>query len=219
MNDLERRRYNMFVRVRDFGAENASDFPSGTIGNDNFTIINTTLNELDEHSAVQTSGLTKHSTTGKAAARSELRAALRSINITAQSIAVDNPGIIEMFRMPRGDNNQQLLATARSFMKDAEPLKNQFVAYGLADAFLNNLETDIQDFEQAITNQGISKDHRVGATASIDSGVEKGLNAVKRLKAAVINKYADNPAKLAAWTSASHIEKPTKKKKTVPPTA
>jgi hypothetical protein len=39
---------------------------------------------------------------------------------------------------------------------------------------------------------------------------------VRILDAIVKNKYANDPGKLAAWISASHVEKPPKKKE--PPT-
>jgi hypothetical protein len=218
MNDLERRRYNMLVRVRDFGAENITDFPSDTIGNTNFGIVNTVVDELETQSATQTSGITKQHTSSKASIRSELRQNLRAINITAQSMSVDNPSLIEIFRMPRIDNDQQLLAKARSFVTEANLLKNQFVAFGMSDNFINDLEADITSFEQVMTEQGTSIDTRVGATAAIDDAIDRGLKAVKRLNAVVRNKYANNPAKFAAWISASHVERPPRKKKENPPT-
>ncbi len=92
-----------------------------------------------------------------------------------------------------------------------------FVEFGLAGSFINDLETDITNFAQAITEQGNSLTNRVGATANIDSAIDKGLKAVKRLNAVIVNKYADNPAKLAEWTSAAHVEKAPKKKPETPP--
>jgi hypothetical protein len=133
-------------------------------------------------------------------------------------MSVDNPSLIEIFRMPRGDNDQQLIAKARSFITEATPLLTQFVEYGLPNNFIDSLEEDIRNFEQAITEQGTSIDTKVGATAAIDDAIERGLKAVKRLTAVVKNKYADNPAKLASWTSASHVERPPKKKPETPPT-
>ncbi len=53
---------------------------------------------------------------------------------------------------------------------------------------------------------------KVAATDSIGSAVQIGLEALQRLRAIVTNKYRDNPAKLAAWTSACHVERAAKKK-------
>ncbi|MGI8789153.1 MAG: hypothetical protein ACR2HG_15550 [Pyrinomonadaceae bacterium] len=41
---------------------------------------------------------------------------------------------------------------------------------------------------------------------------------LRRLKEILLNKYRDNPTKLAAWTSASHVERAAKKKTQILPT-
>ena len=38
-------------------------------------------------------------------------------------------------------------------------------------------------------------------------GPREGLTAVQRLDAIVVNKLRDNPAELAAWASARHVER------------
>jgi hypothetical protein len=218
MHDLERRRYNMLVRVRDYIVANLADFAGNAIVTENLSLLNLVIGELEASLAKQSSGVTKLHTGNKASARSELRSTLRLFNITAQSIAVDNPSIIETFRMPRGDNDGQLLAKARSFLTEASPIKGQFVAFGLTASQFDKLENDITIFETATAEQGKSLTNRVGATATIDNSIDNGLKSVKRMNAVVQNRYADNPAKLAEWTSASHIEKTPKKKPETPPT-
>lgn len=219
MHDLERRRYNMLVRVRDYITANLPDFAGNAVLTENLNLLNSVIAELEASLAKQSSGVTKLHTGNKSSARSELHSTLRLFNITAQSIAVDNPSIIETFRMPRGDNDRQLLAKARSFLTEANPIKGQFIAFGLAENQFDKLENDITIFETATTEQGKSLTNRVGATATIDNSIDNGLKAVKRINSVVQNRYADNPAKLAEWTSASHIEKTPKKKPEIPPTA
>jgi hypothetical protein len=41
--------------------------------------------------------------------------------------------------------------------------------------------------------------------------------ALRKLDPIIRNKYANDPATLAAWTSASHIERAPKRKKESPP--
>jgi hypothetical protein len=219
MHDLERRRYNMLVRVRDYIVANLADFAGNAIITENLALLNTVIAELELSLTKQSSGVTKLHTSNKASARSELRATLRSYNVTAQSIAVDNPSVMETFRMPRGDNDQQLLAKARSFATEAAKIKGQFIAFGMPETHFEKLDNDIAIFDTATTEQGKSLTNRVGATATIDSSIDNGLKSVKRMNAVVLNRYADNPAKLAEWTSASHIEKSPKKKPETPPTA
>lgn len=54
------------------------------------------------------------------------------------------------------------------------------------------------------------------ATAEIGEYVQRGMVARRILDGIVRNVCKNDPGKLAAWTSASHIEKPPKK--TEPPT-
>jgi hypothetical protein len=61
---------------------------------------------------------------------------------------------------------------------------------------------------------------RVGSTASINPLIQQGMKAVNTLDAIMHNKYGSHPEKMAAWLSASHIERDPKKAKsttTTPP--
>jgi hypothetical protein len=214
MDAVERRRFDMLVRVRDFGLANAADFPAGSIGAANFAEINSVITELEESGEAQNSGMSagKQGTKLKSIARAEIREQMRTINRTAHSMAIDIPGIEDKFRMPRGDNDQILLAAARAFASDGVPFKNQFVEYGLPAAFIDDLNEDITAFGVAVGDRNAAIDEHVGATAAIDAQIERGIIAVRRLRAIVPNRFRDNPAKLAAWTSASHVENAPQRK-------
>ncbi len=213
MNDLERNYYNAFVGVRNFGADNAADFKDGTAGARNFAAVGAAALEMEQSGAVQASGASGQTTAQKGLAIAQLREDLRAINRTARALAVDDSAVGELFRMPNGNNEQNLLAVARSFLTGATPLKDRFVEYGLPEDFIEDLQADITDFEQSVTEKSSVSGVKVSATASIGGAVKTGLEGLRRLRAIVPNKYRDNPAKLAAWTSASHIERAAKKKK------
>src|SRR5215468_3458510 len=51
------------------------------------------------------------------------------------------------------------------------------------------------------------RDAPVAATAALEATVERGNKAVQRLHAIGRNKCRDDPAVLAAWESASHVER------------
>lgn len=212
MNDLERSYYNAFVSVRDFGNQNAADFPAVSLGGQNFASIGEAVDEMEQSGAAQASGAGRQITMQKGLALAELREDLRAVNRTARALAVDDSGVGELFRMPVGNNEQNLLAAARAFLTNATPLKTQFIEFGLPADFLEDLQADIAAYEQAASEKSTTKSAKVSATASMGGSVEKGLNALRRLRAIVPNKYRDNPAKLAAWTSASHVERAAKKK-------
>ncbi|MFN2454160.1 MAG: hypothetical protein ABR577_08060 [Pyrinomonadaceae bacterium] len=222
MNDQEKRRYEMLTRVRDFGAMHTTDFPASTLGNQLFTTIGTIVTELDAHAANQSSGIraSQQGTTSKAVARDRLRRALEEISRTARSMAFAAPGLDSKFHLPRTrkGGDQELLNAARSFAADAAPLKTEFIRHELPATFLADLDADIESFEQSVTFKHQGTDTHVAATAAIDEAIEGGTNAVRQLDAIIRNKFRDDSATLAAWTSASHTERAPRPKAPAPAT-
>ena len=215
MNDQEIRLYQMFVRVRDFGAVNAGAFPDGSLGGGKFTALDGVINELDKHGMDETSGrdAAKVSTGSKKGARESLRTQMEAISQTAKQMAASTPSMENSFRMPRTNGDQALLNGARAFVSDAGPLKNQFIEWELPGAFLENLGAAIESFEHSVNSKNLSQSKSVAATAAIDEANKNGKQVVSDLAAIVRNKFRDDPATLAAWESASHVERAPRKKK------
>ncbi len=222
MNDKESRNYQRFVRVQGFGQAHASDFGPTSLGTQTFASVGAIIIEIDGLAAGEVSahGGARQGTEARAQARIELREDLEAINRTARAMANDVPGINEMFRMPRGNNDRDLINAARAFLADATPLKAQFIAHELPADFLEDLQADIEAMEAAFRDQASGVGNHVAASAALDDAFGRGNEAVRRLDAIVRNKYANNPAVLAEWTSASHVERaPRRAKATEPPPA
>jgi hypothetical protein len=213
MNNLETRRYNMLLRVRDFGAAQATAFPAATFGGQLFASVNSAIAGLATHAAAQTSGAARQSTTSKAVARANLLDDIEAISRTAKAMALDTPGLEDKFRLPRSTSDTALLNLARAYTTDAQPLKTEFLKYALPDDFLEDLQADISAFEAAATVKNATATSRVSATVSLDEELAKGLKAVRQLQAVVKNKFRNDAAKLAAWASASHVERSSPKPK------
>ncbi|MEW6736358.1 MAG: hypothetical protein AB1489_34015 [Acidobacteriota bacterium] len=209
MDDLEIRRYQMLTRVRDFGIAQASAFSPDSLGGELFAIIREIVKQLSEHANAQSSGArsSRSGTSNKAIARAILRENLEVISRTARSMAVDMVSLEDKFRMPRGNNDHTLLTTARAFAKDAQKFKDEFIRHELPDDFLEELNADIADFARAITEQDTTTAAQVVANDTIDEAIEQGMNALRRLDAIVRNKFRNDLAKIAAWESASHVER------------
>lgn len=212
MNDLETRRYEMFVRVRDFGTTHAASFPATTLGGEQYAVVGAAVEDLTRAAASQSSGVgsAQHATASRSVARAGLHEDLQAITQTARAMALDDPGLENKFRMPRSGSDSSLLTAARAFALDAVPLKADFIKHELPVTFLADLQTAINDFEHAVGSQNANRETHVSATVSIDSTIERGMNAVRRLDAIVRNKFRDDPATLAAWESARHVERATR---------
>jgi hypothetical protein len=219
MNDTENRRHQMFVRVKDFGGAHTADFAANSLGRQLFTSLSAIITEVEGHSAseVSGSGLSRQGTTTRKQARADLREDLEAINRTARAMADEVPGLNDKFRVPRNNNDSQLLNAARAFAADAAPLSAQFIAHELPADFLADLNADIDAMEAAISEQSGGAGSRVAAGAAIDDAIDRGVEVVRKLDAIVKNKYASNPATLAEWTSASHTERGPRRRTEEPP--
>ena len=210
MNDTLRRRYEMLLRVQDFGVQHADTFPVTSRGRELFTELNAIIAEIEEKAAAQSSNErgTREGTTNRGEARTDLREEMESISDTARAMAVDTSGLEDKFRMPRGRiPDVDLINTARAFAADALPLKDQFIRYGLPADFLDSLNAAIEAFEQAINEQQRSKRSQISATSALDDAVERGFNKVKQLDAVVRNTFRDDFVRLSEWESARHTER------------
>jgi hypothetical protein len=209
MNDAATRRLEMFIRVREFGTTRTNVLKTAARGDEVLTELGAGITTLETHATAQASGTRagKERTTQRSAAFAALREDLEAINRTARALALSTPGLDDKFRLPRNASVQVWLAAARSFAQDAEPLKAEFVRRGLPDDFIDDLKADIGELEQTINRQAQDTGARIAATAAIDDAIERGMNAVIEIDAIVRNKFRNDPATLAEWTSASHVER------------
>jgi hypothetical protein len=213
MDTLDTKREEMFIRVREYGVQYASAFPEGSYGAGLFGQLGEVVGGLKAHALEQSKGRSsvRESSASKSAARDELLRRMDAIGRTARVIAYTTPGLDDKFRMPRGIGDQALLTLARTFTADAEPLKTEFTKRGLAANFIQELNEAADDFDAAINHKVQHRGKQVAATAAIDGMIGRGVRIVRELDAFVRNTMADDPSALAAWESASHVERPTRR--------
>lgn len=219
MDSDERRRVEMFIRVRQFGVDNVADFPAGSIGATQFAAINTAIEEVEQFAGDQSasSGDARQLFVTKDTARENLREQMFEIVRTARSMVYQFDGIDAKFRMPRSQSDQNLLAAARGFYEDSNNYNSDFKDYGLSATFRADLQTAITAFEDSLDPTGTAIDDQVAATANIGEAIRRGMIARRILEGVAKNKYNSNVGKLAAWLSACHIEKaPVAKKPSNP---
>ncbi|QQS33258.1 MAG: hypothetical protein IPM50_01370 [Acidobacteriota bacterium] len=174
---------------------------------------------LEEQGADQQAGFgdARGATEVKGTARENLREEMSDIARTARSMEYQYDGISDRFRMPRNSSDQTLLATGRAWVDEATPIVADFVAYGMAATFVTDLTAACDAFEATFGPQASAIDDHVEPTAEIGESVQRGMVARRILDGVVRNVYRNDVGKLAAWTSASHIEKPPKKTETPTP--
>ena len=221
MNSRDRIRYDMFVSVDEFGKTNTADFPAGSVAAIQFAEIAAVITLIQQLIGTQASSRddARFSFNNKFTARENLREELSVISQTARSMVYQNPGIDLKFRMPSGGSDANLLASARAFYENSTEYNAAMIEYGLDANFRQDLSDAITAFEQSLNAPNAATGSQVTATADIGETVRRGMVAVRILDGVVRNKYRDNAGKLAAWTSASHIERTSPKTAPIPPAA
>jgi hypothetical protein len=201
-----------FKNVDAFGIANAADFPPASMGGQQFALIHAAVPQTATLGAAQVSGAdAAHSSVmSKVAGRFHLHDDLLGITTAAHSLVLlGTAGLDGKFLMPRSGGDQALLNSARAFQTDAAAFSAQLISLGLPATFLTQLGTDITAFEASITAKGAGVGAQAGATGGLENTAHQAAIALHVLKTIVPNIYKNNPAKLAAWATASHVEKHT----------
>jgi hypothetical protein len=108
-------------------------------------------------------------------------------------------------------SDANMLAKGRAFHTESLPYNADFIAYGLPATFRAELNAAADAFEASFSNTASATAEHVAATADTSAKVREGMVIVRTLDGIVRNVYANDPGKLAAWLSASHVEKAPKK--------
>jgi hypothetical protein len=207
MTSQELRNYQMLGRVRDFGTAHRDLFPARSVAGKLFAAVAAAADELQQHETTESAGRggEQEGVASKAAARASLRRQVSAIAKTARASEV--PGLsLGKFRASLACGDERLLSQARTFLKEAKPFADTFVAHELPPDFLSQLRAAIEAFEQAMAARASGRNQRVGARASIEATMEAGLRAVRRLGDIVPNRLQD-PSAVALWNGARRMER------------
>jgi hypothetical protein len=202
MKRQQKHRYEMFVRVRDFGAANGELFPSSSTGGRAFARVTAAVAEIEGHlksRVVARAEARKIKATTRAAVASYMKA----IAATGRRAARRD---VHAFRLPDVRSAEELIAAARVMADDARTREAEFVRLGLPATFISEFETLVSALEQAVNTRVNSVHQRRRAQAGLASAFAHGLEDIRELDVVVPNTLRDDPARLAQWQRARHID-------------
>lgn len=198
----------MFLRVLAFLQANASDFANIPAVAAVIAVLlaeTPVLGNLGEAKVSDTT-TAKDKTIFRGDNRDAVRDAMQDISDMWKPMAKKFQGASNRFVMPHG-SDQLLIDTARSFVAEATPLKADFVARGMPDTFIEDLEAKIDAFEASIRESSTAKIERVGTNASFKPSLDACREAVADIDPIVKMVYRTNAPKRAEWLVASHVER------------
>lgn len=224
MNDRQYALYQSFVRILTFAADHTADFAPASPGGKAITELTRVTTALRPHTDGRPGIDASGATTSKEDLVEALREDLKDIARTARAIEAGSPaqsGFAEDYTLPTDRSQRSLIAHARSVLalvKGNAEIIAQFTAYELPSGFVADLEADLAAFDAATDTQAEDRITGVEDTAAARRLLREGRSAVVQLNASVLNKYRRQPELIAAWKTASRVDRPDSSEPSPSPT-
>lgn len=222
MNRAQVRKNDKLDREDVFIVDNTADFPAGSPVALLTVEINVEREKILDFDANQASGFSDKRSAQETYEdrRDKLVDLFDKFELAGEIVEDEVEGTAAKFknRYPRTD--QKLIARATSFHADSEGIKNQMKDAGISEADRAALLTLRDESQHAAAAYDAGQGHHAEATGGMNAAFRKAMALSSKRDKRVRMKYRDNPAKLAAWTVASHLERAPKKAAdpTPPPT-
>jgi len=207
MMKRQRRKFEMFLKVRDFYNTRAADFPADSVGGELFATLSAVIEQLESLNTnkVSLTGDVAQFIDIKGDAKDLVRDLLEDIGDMAATMSYEINGLEDKFRVPQNKSVPSLIATGRAFARDAADYKTDFVKYGLAPDFIARLTAATDALEAAHSRTDDGTQERIGTIAALVPLFKSGMEKVGRLQPLVRMKYRNDAANLSAWVYASHL--------------
>lgn len=204
MRKGQRYRYDMFVRVRDFGTANRDLIPESSTGGRWFGQVAAAVAAIEQQAKNRDLArieARKVKTTTRAAVREYMKTLAR----TARRATRDEP-LPMPFVMPVRSNNAALLTAAGVFLEQAQAREAKFVNLGLPATFISEFQALVDRLHDAVEVRNNGQSLRVKAQTGIEQALDDGFEAVRNLDVLVTNLLRDEPVRLGHWRGARHLE-------------
>jgi hypothetical protein len=131
--------------------------------------------------------------------------------LATSAYAADVPGFDDLFPRPTHLNPGEVVRTANAYLAAMVPTAKAarvqvFVDHAQPATLVADLQAQLQAIGTVSGTHEQSREQGVLSTAQIASLVRDGKKQRNYLDAIFRTVYANNPQKLAAWNSASHVE-------------
>ena len=223
MNDRQYAQDESFVRILAFANDHSADFAATSPGGSAIAELTRVTATLRPMTVGQPGISASPGTAAKEELVEALREDLKDIARTARAIEAgtsSQPGFATDYSLPGDSSQRSLIAHARSVLalvRGNAALIARFTAYELPADFVTDLEADLTAFDAATDTQADDRITSVEDTATARKLLREGRAAVVQLNASVRNKYRRQPELLAAWRTASRVDRPDANQPTPPP--
>ena len=211
----QRLKYEMFVRVRNFGVASRDVFPEESAAGKKFEQLAGQVKVIEEQ-LVRQGQARAEARKIKLITRKTARDYLKAVASAGRRAAIDEVGP-HPFRLPERRAATVVLATARLFMEEAEERKEKFAELGLPPAFLTDFAKAVDNLAEAVTKQQDSRAARHKARGTIDAAVDRGMKIVGDLDVTVPASLRADLGRLSEWFGARRMDQPGDANPDTPP--
>ena len=205
MNFPNRSRYDMLIRVRNFGAAHVQRFPETSSVHAAFSIVATEVAQIEALAVAEHVSSRSARAARKGEARRRLQESLARAANTAWVLSRTIPELSNHTETPGAIADRQLVTFGRGFVTAATPYVAQFAAHGIA---IERLSEQIETFEAAVVERGTRRDELAQTRHRINASLTRALEAVDTLDVTVANTLATDPMTLALWKRERRLEQP-----------
>jgi hypothetical protein len=215
MNDSLNRKNDKLNREDVFVVDNDADFSAGSPVALLTEEINVERQKILQLDADQTTGFAdkRAAQENYEDARDRLVDMLDKFVLAASIVNDDIPGTAAKFKNSYPRTDQKLIARATSFHAESAGIDEQMKDAGLDAGDRALLLTTRDEFQQQAARHDSAEEHHAEATGGLIASFRKAMALSARRDKRIRMKYRSNPAKLAAWTVASHLDRAPKRKK------
>jgi len=129
----------------------------------------------------------------------------QTVQRTVKALATAPPDAAAKFRV-RSRGSQGVLAGSRALVAYARTMTPDLETHNLPAAFLTTLEGRIAALAGGTDDHNSARGAKAAVRAQLDQAISELMDVLKQLDLIVRNLLRDDPATLAAWTKARHIE-------------
>ena len=207
MNYQDQRRYDMLIRVRNFGIAHAPLFPASSTAHAAFAVVTAEVAQIETLDLAERQASRSARADRKESARQLLLASLVRAKYTARDLARSIPELAAQSELPAKPNDGLLLTLARQFVTSAAPYADQFAGHGIAIA---DIDPQTRAFENAMNERKQQREEQKQARTRIAASMARALEAATTLDVIVGNQLAGDPVALEAWKRDRQLARPRK---------
>jgi chromosome segregation ATPase len=206
MNRHNIENYKMLPRVADFAATNVGMFPKSSAGAEVQAELSAAVRELAELSTARVSTETalRSASKERAHARETLKELLMRVNRTARALDT------ELFRAVIKPTDHALIQSGRAFAADIEPMKKDFIKYGIS---ASSVTEAVETLERAIREYTSGTTKHAATVQVFNEKLELSMGILRRFEALVENILGSDSSVIAAWTVARTVSRVTPRRR------